>query len=90
MLERWVPIGECCLRKLDSIILLYEALNRFRSIREHRIPDTIDEQLEIVKEPVDLFNQAVDKFDAAVGMDLTYKRYGQAGAGYYKVGMFDS
>lgn len=89
MLERWVPMGECCLRKLDSVILLYEALKKIRDIRELRIPETIEEQFQVVQQPVDSFNKAVNEFDLAMGMDQTYHRYGSAGAGFYKTDTFN-
>ena len=97
--ERWIPMGSCCLRKLDAMILLHRALEGIRALRGHDefTSDGVhcagdDEgpsaqasrRLDVVRRPVDVFNRAIDTFDDAMGMDMRYERYGAQGAGFYR------
>lgn len=92
--ERYMPIGQCCLRKLDSIIVLYRALEGIRALRgssECASPSSPAsskeaqmQRLEAVRDAVDIFNRAVNAFDDAMGMDMRYERHGPDGAGFYR------
>lgn len=92
--DRWLPIGQCCLRKLDSMIVLYRALEGIRALRgssECASPSSPAsskeaqmQRLEAVRDAVDIFNRAVDAFDDAMGMDMRYERHGPDGAGFYR------
>ena len=78
--ENWVPLGPCCLRKLDSMIVLHKSLERIRALRDK----PCIEHIASVRHAVDSFNRAVDEFDVAMGMDMHYQRYGQHGPGFYR------
>lgn len=96
--ERWVPMGSCCLRKLDAMIVLYRALEGIKSLRDntsiiesnaigencndHRA--LMQKRVEAVREPVDAFNRAVNEFDNAMGMDMKYERFGSHGSDFYQ------
>jgi len=97
--ERWLPMGTCCLRKLDSMIVLYRALDGIRALRSNGSDSSNiecsdgEEQEEaaraqrleeMVRGPVDIFNRAIDEFDDAMGMDMRYERMGPDGAGFYR------
>ena len=95
--EKWLPMGSCCLRKLDAMILLYKALENVKELRHNPVivQSNIEtncqnyhaleaERTQAVRKAVDAFNRAVDEFDDAMGMDMKYNRFGSMGSGFYR------